>query len=383
MRFEFTTSPQVYFGAGVVSVLTGVAKGLGRRALLVTGKRSQPATQLVQRCFGDSIELQAFAVPTEPTLETVAAGLAAARAAKVDFVVAMGGGSAIDTAKAISGLLTNGGELMDYLEVVGKGQPLERPSLPWIAIPTTSGTGAEVTRNAVVAVPERGVKVSFRSPHLLARAAIVDPALTLELPPDITAATGMDALTQLIEARLSHRATPLTNAVCDAALPGTARALRDILRDPRNVELRSALSFGSLCSGMALNNAGLGAVHGFAAALGGMYHAAHGAICARMLAPVLRTNLAALRRTGDERSLATFTTISNAVCDRPESSAEELPEAIEDLVVQLSIPRLRDIGVQAADFEEIVRRTQNASSTRGNPVPLTAEELRRALEAAF
>ena len=240
MRFEFATAAQVVFGAGTLTEAGKLAQPWGRRALLVTGRTPRRAERLQRLLTEAGIEAKVFSVDGEPTLATVNAAVFAAREAGAEMVIGFGGGSAIDTAKAAAGLLANPGNLLDYLEVIGRGQPLPHPALPWMAIPTTAGTGAEVTRNAVLGVPERGVKVSWRSPHLLARVALVDPELTLELPPAATAASGMDALAQLLEAYVCNRANPMTDALCAAGLPrqkwrpnnkNAARAINGMLSD--------------------------------------------------------------------------------------------------------------------------------------------------------
>ena len=210
-------------------------------------------------------------------------GVELARREQCDLVIAFGGGSAIDAGKAIAALLANGGELTDYLEVIGKGQPLRHPSVPFIAVPTTAGTGSEVTRNAVLASAEHQVKVSMRSPLMLPRLAVVDPELTLELPPAVTASTGLDALTQLIEPYVSIRANPLTDGFCLEGLRRVSRSLRRAYHAGRDITAREDMSLASLLGGLALANAGLGVVHGFAAPVGGMFHAPHGAICAALL----------------------------------------------------------------------------------------------------
>ena len=279
MRFEFSTATQIVFGPGTLREAGKLARPWGRRALVVTGSKPDRSKPLVQILEAEGIVVARFSVAQEPSLETVINGLAAARACGAEMIFGFGGGSVIDTAKAVAGLVTNPGEPLDYLEVVGAGRPLVKPALRWMAIPTTAGTGAEVTRNAVLAVPERKVKVSLRSPHLLARIALVDPDLTLDLPPAVTAATGMDALTQLLEAYVCTRANPMTDALCRAGLPRVAKALPAVWKNPRDTAAREDLSLAALWSGVALANAGLGAVHGFAGPIGGVLSAPHGAVC--------------------------------------------------------------------------------------------------------
>ncbi len=245
------------FGVGSRGIVAGAAQSLGRRALLVAGSRTH------------GFEGVRFVVRGEPKVDTVRTGVALARAEGCDLVIAAGGGSVIDTGKAIAALLTNPGDALDYLEIVGRGQALGIPSAPCIAVPTTAGTGSEVTRNAVLSSPEHGVKASLRSPSMLPRLAVVDPELTLDLPPEITATTGLDALTQLIEPFVSIKANPLTDLYCQEGLRRATRSLRRACDQGNDVEARGDMSLASLLGGMALANAGLGAVHGFAAAIGG------------------------------------------------------------------------------------------------------------------
>jgi alcohol dehydrogenase class IV len=300
------------------------------------------------------------------------------------MVIGFGGGSAIDAAKATAGLLANPGDLLDYLEVVGRGQPLARPAAPWMAIPTTAGTGAEVTRNAVLGVPERGVKVSWRSPHLLARVALVDPELTLDLPPAATAASGMDALTQLLEAYVSNRANPMTDALCAEGLPRAARALPAVWSNPGDLAARTELALASLWSGMALANAGLGAVHGLAAPIGGLFPAPHGAVCAVLLAPVMAANLAALRaRAPESPARGRYGDIGRWLSGHPGAGTDRGIAWVRDRVAEFGLPGLAAYGVTAAAVGEIVARAQAANSMKANPVALTSDELAGALTAAL
>ncbi|HTQ57805.1 MAG TPA: iron-containing alcohol dehydrogenase [Bryobacteraceae bacterium] len=270
MRFEFATAARIIFGAGTVRDVPAAAREMGRRALLVT-RRSADVGRL-------GLEGARFPVHGEPEVETVRLGTRQARAESCDLVIAMGGGSAIDAGKAIAAMLGNGGDPLDYLEVVGQGRPLKLPSAPFLAIPTTAGTGSEVTRNAVLGSPEHNVKASLRGPHLLPSLAVVDPELTFDLPPALTASTGLDALTQLIEPYVSIRANRLTDLYCIEGMRLAASALRRAWRDGQDRAARTDMSCASLLGGLALANAGLGAVHGLAAPLGGMFAAPHGAM---------------------------------------------------------------------------------------------------------
>lgn len=384
MRFDFSTATQILFGAGRRNDVPGLAKSWGRRVLLVTGANPERAAPLEQSLRAAGVSVDVFACAGEPSVSTVVQAVHLARAAGTDVVIGFGGGSAVDAAKAVAGLLTNTGEPLDYLEVVGKGQPLTRPAAPWIAVPTTAGTGAEVTRNAVLSVPEEGVKVSLRSPHLLARAAVVDPELTLDLPSDITAYTAMDALTQLIEAYVCLRANPLTDALCAAAIPRAASAIPAVWRKPGSLADRTDLAFASLSSGLALANAGLGAVHGFASPIGGRYHAPHGAICAALLAPVMDANLRALRaRSPKSTALDRYRHVAIWLTGKKKAEPEDGAAWVRALVAELPIPRLAQHGVSSGATAELAARAQRASSTQGNPIVLTPDELAAALAEAI
>ena len=291
------------------------------------------------------------------------------------------GGSALDAAKAIAALGANGGDPLDYLEVIGRGRPLERPSLPLIAVPTTAGTGSEVTRNAVLASPEHAIKASLRSPLMLPRVALVDPDLLAELPPQVIAASGLDALSQLIEPFVSIRANPFTDGLAREGIHRSARALRPAFeaaraRQPLAAADREGLALASLFGGLCLANAGLGAVHGFAAPIGGMFPAPHGAVCAALLPHVLRVNVAALRaRAPDSPALARYREVAALVTGDAAASVEDGIAWVGALCGALAVPGLGRYGMTAAHVPELVGKARTASSMRGNPVVLTDEEL--------
>ena len=280
--FELATASRIVFGAGRVRELPGLMAG--RRVLLVTGRRGSP------------IPIDAahhVRVEGEPTVDD-ARRAAAFSFPDVDMVVAIGGGSALDLGKAAAALIPNGGDPLRYLELIGDGRPLVQPSLPCICVPTTAGTGSEVTRNAVLGSPAHGVKASLRSPQMLPAVALVDPELTYDLPPALTASTGLDALTQVIEPFVSARANAFVDAICRDAIPRVVAALPLAMTGERAA--RAEMAYASLCGGLALANAGLGAVHGFAGPIGGRFPAPHGAVCAVLLPHVVAMNAA---RTGE------------------------------------------------------------------------------------
>jgi alcohol dehydrogenase class IV len=375
MYFEFATATRIVFGPGAARQAPPIAASLGRRPLLVMSQRGERAAPLLEQLHQAGLAPTQFSVPGEPTVEIVRSGVELARDAACDLVIGLGGGSVLDAAKAIAALLTNRGDPLDYLEVVGRGQPITQPSAPCIAVPTTAGTGAEVTRNAVLGSPEHRVKASLRSPLMLPTVALVDPELTHSVPPDVTAATGLDALTQCLEPFVSPRANPLTDAVCREGMQRAARSLRRAFVDGSDAAARED---------MALANAGLGAVHGFAGPIGGMFPAPHGAICARLLPPVMAANLQALRqRAPGSPALARYDEVARLLAGRVDAAAADGVAWVEELAATLAIPRLAAYGISAADMPEIVAKSQQASSMRANPIQLTSDELTGILQHAI
>jgi alcohol dehydrogenase class IV len=383
MNFEFATATRIIFGAGKLAEAGPLAASLGKRALLVTGANPTRADGLAAQLARLGIETTRYSVAGEPTVELARQGAETARRENVDLVIALGGGSVIDAGKAIAALATNPGDPLDFLEVIGRALPLRADPLPFMALPTTAGTGAEVTRNAVLGSPEHRVKVSLRSPRMLPRIALVDPELTLDLPPALTAATGLDAFTQLLEPFVSVRANPLTDALCREGLARAARALPRAFADGSDLAARTDMSLASLFGGLALANAGLGAVHGFAGPLGGMFDAPHGAVCAALLAPVTAANLSALAtRAPESPALARYREAARIVIGDPAATAPDLVPWLLDLVRQLEIPGLGHYGIGPADFEAIVTKASQASSMKGNPLTLTPAELKQVLAEA-
>jgi alcohol dehydrogenase class IV len=376
VRFEFATATRIVFGPRALSGLGEMAAGMGRRALLVTGRTTERAEAARERLEAAGVASVVFAVTSEPTVGDVRRAADLARSEGVEIVVACGGGSAIDGGKAVAALLGNGGDPLDYLEVVGRGQPLTKPSLPFVAIPTTAGTGSEVTRNAVLASPEHRVKASLRSPLMLARAAIVDPDRLLGLPPPVVAASGLDAFAQLVEPFVSVRANPMVDALCREGLVRSARSLRRAFDGDSSEAVRVDLALASLFGGLALANAGLGAVHGFAAPAGGMFGAPHGAACAALLPAVLRVNLAALSsRRPASPAVERYREIAAIVTGRPDAVAEGGVDWVTALVRALSIPGLSRWGATEADVAQLVAKARAASSMKGNPIELEESEL--------
>ena len=386
MDFEFATATRIIFGSGRLTDLGAIVSQFGSKAFVVTN--FLPGHELSDRlesAFSDSgLQINLFVVKHEPTLSMVQAGLAAAREQKSDFVIGYGGGSALDCAKAIAALYKNPGEVTDYLEVIGLAKPLLADPLPVVAVPTTAGTGSEVTRNAVLGSEDRKVKVSLRSPLMLPKIALIDPALTLSLPSVKTASSGMDALTQLIEPFVSNAANPLTDAVCREGLRLVSRSLRTAYHFPDDLSAREDMALASLFGGIALANARLGAVHGFAGPIGGLFPAPHGMICARLLPIVMEANLAALEKRDHASSiLDRFDEIARLLTGHPGAEADDGVEWVFDLREALKIPPLKEFGLTTADFPDLIHRASQASSMRGNPIVLTDEELETILNKAL
>ena len=384
MKFEFATANRIIFGQGALQEAGALARVMGSRALVVTGKDDRRAQPLRQLLRDSSVASGSFPVPGEPTVALIEEAVAFARREQCDMTVGFGGGSAMDTAKAVAALLPNAGSVLDYVEVIGRGLPLQKASVPCLAIPTTGGTGAEVTRNAVIASPAHRVKVSLRSPFLIPTAAIVDPDLTLTVPPAATAYTGMDALTQVIEPFTSNRANPLTDGFCREGLARVVRSLQIAFHDGADRAAREDLCIASLFGGLALTNAGLGAVHGLAGPIGGMFKAPHGAVCAALLPHIIRANIAALRaREPKSETLARYDEIGQVLAGCAEGRAANAIAWIESINSELEIPRLRSYGIEPGDFPVIIAKAGHSSSMKANPVQLTTEELNGALEMAM
>jgi alcohol dehydrogenase class IV len=372
MHFEFATAARIVFGEGEARHLAALASVEGGRSLVVTGSSPARIQPLVA-----SLSCSFFSVPGEPTIDFVRAGVDQARREECGVVIAIGGGSAIDCGKAIAALLTNPGQPLDYLEVIGQGRPLTQPSAPFFALPTTAGSGAEVTRNAVLASHEHRVKASLRSAFLLPKAAIVDPELTWTLPRAVTASTGLDAITQLIEPYVSSRAGALTDLYCVEGLRRASGCLQRAWESGADREARAAMSWASLLGGMALANAGLGVVHAFAAPVGGRWEAPHGAICAAVLPHAMEINIEALRRRAPASpALRRYDEIARIVTRQPHAVADDGVVWIADLCERLEIPPLGAYGVTAGDLDDLCAKAAQTSSMKGNPIALSAEELR-------
>jgi alcohol dehydrogenase class IV len=374
VAFDLAVPTDVRFGAGRVDEVAPALSGLGAsHVLIVTGRTSSRADGVRSALTAAGIASTVFHVAGEPTVEVVRE--AVALAGGCDGVLGFGGGSVLDTAKAVAVLATAGTDPLDHLEVIGAGRPLTQPGLPCVAVPTTAGTGSEVTRNSVLSVQE--VKASLRSPFLLPRLAVVDPDLLIGLPTATVAASGMDALSQLIEPLLSRRANPFTDALAREGIRRSARSLerayRDGLHDPG---VRADLALASLFGGLCLANSGLGAVHGLAAAAGARLGAPHGAVCAAVLAAALEVNSTALRERAPNHPARTrLIELAALLTARPDAGAEDGIAWLRTLTASLAVPGLAGYGLTAAHIPAVVAAAQQASSMRGNPVELTEAEI--------
>ena len=375
--FEFATAVRILVGQGRAAELPEVLAGLGSRVLVCTG--ADPARH-AGLLAGLGLPAAQFSVGGEPTVDLARAGAAAAREHGADVVAAIGGGSVIDTGKAVAMLLGNGGDPLDYLEVVGSGRKITKPSAPFAAVPTTAGTGAEVTANAVLAAPAHGLKASLRSPLMIPAVALVDPGLTVSCPPPVTAASGMDALTQCLEPYVSVRANPLTDGLAREGLRRAAAGLREAFADGTDPAARTDMAMCSLLGGMALANAKLGAVHGLAGVIGGTAAVPHGVACAALLAPVTETNVRVLRSAPDgEPALNRYAEIAGMLTGNPAAAVEDGFAWIRDTVALLEIPRLAAFGLSLQDVDDVAAKAAGSSSMQGNPVVLSHEDLRTIL----
>jgi len=381
MRFEFATATRIIFGDGTIQQVPPLAAEMGSCAFVVTGRTRQRAKPLLEQLSKHRIKCVTFSVPGEPTTTIAKAAVLQARQAKSDLVIGIGGGSALDTAKVVAAMLTNSGQLEDYLEVVGRGKPLTQRPVPCITIPTTAGTGAEVTHNAVLGVPEHRRKVSMRSPLMLPHLAVVDPVLTYSMPPSITASTGLDALTQLMEVYVSNKANPLTDGICREGLKRAGRSLRQAYEDGSNRTAREDMAIASLFSGLALASAKLGAVHGLAGPLGGMISAPHGVICARLLPLVCEANVQTLqRRAGDSPALARYDEIAKLLTGTVTARAIDGLAWVQELCAALKVLPLAKFALKEQDFPTVVAKSRKSGSMKGNPVTLTDDELMEILK---
>ncbi len=374
MNFEFSTADRIIFGKGERFQAVEIVRELGNNLLVVTGSNPHRADWLFRRLDSAGLHYHNASVTGEPDIDTISQITAQARLKKSNVLIAHGGGSVIDTAKAVAALATNSGNIFDYLEVIGNGNPLQERPLPLIALPTTAGTGSEVTRNAVVASRQHRVKVSLRHRWMIPDVAIVDPELTLTVPPQVTAGSGLDALTQLIEAYTTRLNNPLVDGICREGIRCAARSLKTAFRHGSDLEARTNMCLASLFGGLALANAKLGAVHGFAGPIGGLFDAPHGKICARLLPFVITANIRALEsRQPDSVFLKRYAEVDRIIT--VETGTSGLNEWLGDLYQELPIRALKYYGITDTDIPLIIEKARKSSSMQGNPIELNQTEM--------
>lgn len=387
MKFEFHQVGRIIVERGGARRIGELASALGAKALLVHNADAVVDT-VQQNLRSSGIACHLYRQRGEPSVTSVQEAIEQGRGCGADLVIGLGGGSAIDCAKAAAAILANGGEPLDYMEVVGRGQKITKAPLPWIAVPTTAGTGAEATRNAVVSYPEKQFKASIRSDLMLPRIALLDVELAVSVSAEVTAAAGADALCQLIESYTSSGANPLSDALALEGMMRAAKSLKRAYDVPDDLDAREDLALAALMSGITLTNAGLGAVHGFAAPMGGSYSVPHGVVCAALLPHVMRANVKALReRDPQSPTLSRYAIIGPAMTGGAYGDVESAINAGIEFVAGLSktlhIPPLRNYGVKTEGVPSMVALAKKASSMRYNPIELSEAELGKILEAAI
>lgn len=384
INFEFATASQILFGEGKAGNLGEIAAKVGSRILIVAGHRGRSLQIIQEDILSKKLAVEVFNIRNEPDLNTIQQGVDVAKSHKCDVIIAVGGGSAVDAGKAIAAMMTNPGDLVDYLEVIGKNKAINNQPTYLIAVPTTAGTGSEVTRNAVISVPDLNIKVSLRSSLMFPRVAVVDPQLTYALPPALTASTGMDALTQVIEPFVSRRSNGFTDVLCKEGIRRISTSLVQAYSNGDDHVARHNMAFGSLLGGIVLANAGLGAVHGFAGPIGGVLKAPHGLICAALLVPVIKANIHAMKaRSPEHPALARYNEIASLVTGKSRAGSKSLVSWLDDLRLTLNIPGLRKIGLTEELIDPLVRVSMGTSSMKANPIELTYDELSWALNQAM
>ncbi|MDZ4093920.1 MAG: iron-containing alcohol dehydrogenase [Paracoccaceae bacterium] len=376
MPFGIQGPERIRFGRGEAARAPALIAGFGARGMLVHGAEAGRAQWLIDGLAAEGAAVLSFACPGEPTLAMLEAAISAARAHGALWVAALGGGAALDLGKAVAALMPAPGGAMDHLEVVGRGLPLAAAPLPFVALPTTSGTGAEATRNAVIGLPDHGRKVSLRDDRMLARLAIIDPALIDHCPRGVTLASGLDAITQVIEPFVSCKATPFTDALTRPAIGLGMAALMQLMQG-ESMQARDDMAWVSLCGGLALANAGLGAVHGLAGVIGGTTGAAHGAICGALLAPVLAINL--VRAGPGSEAHTRLTEVCSILAPLLGVSMPEAPAALGRWIRHAG---LSGLDLSGQDDAALAKASLAASSMKGNPVPLQVADLRQILAEA-
>lgn len=372
--FQFMTSTRIIFGEGALQSSLSVLNQFGYSVLLVTGQKIERASPIINYLKMQNMRYQHVAIRGEPNITMVEETALAGRKFKPDMVVAIGGGSVIDMGKALSAIIPNQGDVYDYVEVVGRNVPLKTKPIPFIAIPTTASTGSEVTRNAVLRSGQDRVKVSLRSPEMLADVAIVDPTLTYGTDAYTSGRGAMDAFTHLMEAYVCGEPNPLTDMVCEEGLRRLSMSIvAGCLQD--DFKARSDLSFAAMLGGMAITNAKLGAAHGLASALGGKLAAPHSVITARLAPYVMKENIDAAKAAGRADILARYRKMAQILTGRTNASREDCVLWVNMMLDRLELPKLNEFGVCSTSFEKVAEDAMKSVAIKGNPIPLTKERL--------
>lgn len=387
--FGFATATEILYGPGSIKKALNAANNLqclGTKAFLIIGSNSiSRCSPIIDQLNEKKIPFVTFEVDGEPTTEVADQGATYAREEKCDFVIGYGGGSCIDTGKAVAMLVNNGGVCLDYMEVIGKSQPIKKKSIPLIAIPTTAGTGSEVTKNAVMASREHKQKASLRSPFMYPNLAVVDPTLCISVPPSVTAATGLDAFCQCLEPLTSGQANPLTDAIALKGLGHGAKGLRAAYANGKDAEARNNMALCSLFGGLALANSKLGSAHGFAGPLGGLLgdKAPHGGIVGALLPSCIVMNVKAMQsRDPTNPAIEKYAQAARVVLGRNDATVMDLANWVADTCQIMKVPPLSAYGLTEDMFPDVVKQSGGSSSMTGNPIKLTDEELTDILKQA-
>ncbi|WP_045388458.1 iron-containing alcohol dehydrogenase [Vibrio rotiferianus] len=372
--FQFMTATRIIFGEGALQSSLSVINQFGYSVLLVTGKDTQRATPIVNYLKAQNMRYQHVAINGEPNITMVEETAVLGRKFQPDMVIAIGGGSVIDMGKALAAIIPNQGDVYDYVEVVGRNVPLKTKPIHFIAIPTTASTGSEVTRNAVLKSGQDQVKVSLRSPEMLADVAIVDPTLTYGTDQYTSGRGAMDAFTHLMEAYVCGDPNPLTDMVCEEGLRCLSRSVIAGCKQDCH-KARADLSFAALLGGMAITNAKLGAAHGLASALGGKLDAPHSVITARLAPHVMNENINAARKAGRSDVISRYKRLAQLVTDRTNANEHDGVLWVRMVLDKLELPQLGKFGVCQTSFEQVADDALKSVAIKGNPLPLTQDRL--------
>jgi alcohol dehydrogenase class IV len=381
MQFDFSTASKIIFGSGMFNSIGEIIERFGKNTLIISGAPHYILTKLKELLDEKSIAYSIYFAAGEPTINSIQDTLSAIGQTTFNSIMGIGGGSALDTAKATAAMLANPGELTEYLEVIGQKKPLTFPTLPLIAIPTTAGTGSEVTKNAVIGITTHKMKVSLRNDFLLPKISLIDPELTLSLPKQITATTGLDALTQLIEAYTCLNPSPIIDPICIEGIRRISRSFINAYDCGDDLLAREDMSLASLFSGMALANVKLGVVHGLAGVIGGIINAPHGAICASLLSNAMSANISAIQnRMPRHPVLERYTKVGRFLTHDPSATSEDAIQWVKNFCRHAKIQHLSSLGLAESDFDDIIARAQQSSSMKGNSIILFDDELRTILQ---